>query len=174
MKLIITLHDKDIFPKEMLVQEPTVYSENGKERVKGIILDKENRLALVGNSGYRLLPGGGVDDGETLEQAMKREAKEEIGCLITVGKEIGYSDEYRTKRGVHHVIHCFVGKVIGEKGIPETTQQDEIGLEVGWYYLNDAISLIEQQIKEVAYDKYNTQFNLRAHLAFLKEYQAHE
>ena len=42
---------------------------------------------------FYILPGGGQRPGETLEQAVERECKEETGCEVTVGKLI-YIREY--------------------------------------------------------------------------------
>ena len=37
---------------------------------------------------YYVFPGGGVDEGETLEAAAEREAHEELGLLVRVEKEV--------------------------------------------------------------------------------------
>jgi 8-oxo-dGTP pyrophosphatase MutT (NUDIX family) len=53
--------------------------------VRAVVLDAENRVFLVRHSyltGW-YLPGGGVDLGETMEQAMRRELKEEGDIDLT-------------------------------------------------------------------------------------------
>lgn len=60
-----------------------------------VILVREGRVLLVRHS-YRagwFLPGGGVDKGETLEEAARREAEEEAGALVAELRLLGvYAD----------------------------------------------------------------------------------
>jgi 8-oxo-dGTP pyrophosphatase MutT (NUDIX family) len=53
--------------------------------VRAVVLDAENRVFLVRHSYINgwYLPGGGVDLGETMEQAMRRELKEEGDIDLT-------------------------------------------------------------------------------------------
>ncbi len=78
----------------------------------GLILEK-NKILLVKRaiypfSGYWGLPGGHVDYGERLEEALKREMKEELGIKVKIKKLIGvYSDPERDPR--YHtvsVVYC--------------------------------------------------------------------
>jgi 8-oxo-dGTP pyrophosphatase MutT (NUDIX family) len=58
--------------------------------VRAVVLDAENRVFLVRHSyvsGW-YLPGGGVDHGETMEQAMRRELKEEGDIDLTGAAEL--------------------------------------------------------------------------------------
>ncbi|HPJ30427.1 MAG TPA: NUDIX hydrolase [Methanothrix sp.] len=53
--------------------------------------------------GFYALPGGFVEVGETVEEATRREAKEETGLDITLLKLVGvYSEPHRDPRG--HVV----------------------------------------------------------------------
>lgn len=58
--------------------------------VRAVVLDADNRVFLVRHSyvsGW-YLPGGGVDLGETMEQAMRRELKEEGDIDLTADAEL--------------------------------------------------------------------------------------
>jgi 8-oxo-dGTP pyrophosphatase MutT (NUDIX family) len=72
--------------------------------VRGICV-RNGKLFCVKNTGYITgkpnefwcTPGGGVDDGEDLVAALKREIKEELGIVATVGTLL-YIQEYFDKR----------------------------------------------------------------------------
>lgn len=72
--------------------------------VRGICV-KNGKLFCVKNTGYLTgkpsefwcVPGGGVDDGEDLATALKREIKEELGIEAKVGNLL-YIQEYFDKR----------------------------------------------------------------------------
>ncbi len=71
---------------------------NSKPFRKGaatIVIDKENKFLLVQKNGYKdnewTFPGGGREEGETLEQNMYRELKEEINTDISDLEIVGVS-----------------------------------------------------------------------------------
>ena len=81
---------------------------NEKNEFKGIVLIKRKNPPL----GYAL-PGGFVDRGERVEDALKREMREEIGLDVTVSRLLGvYSDPKRDPR-LHTVSIVYVAKAVG-------------------------------------------------------------
>jgi 8-oxo-dGTP diphosphatase len=77
-----------------------------------ILLIKRNTKPFVG---YWALPGGRLDPGETIEQTVVRECKEETGLDITVVHKVGEYVEKGIKDDIEYEYYptCFVVKVIG-------------------------------------------------------------
>lgn len=77
-------------------------------RVAALIVDDEDRVVVVrhrlGSSTYHLLPGGGVDYGETLEEALVREVSEETGLQCEVGRPVVLNDTI-SPDGARHVVN---------------------------------------------------------------------
>ncbi|OGI94489.1 hypothetical protein A3A03_00235 [Candidatus Nomurabacteria bacterium RIFCSPLOWO2_01_FULL_40_18] len=165
MKPLLVLKDKDIFPNA-IPKEDIIYKF--RLAVKIIVVDPGGKVALVGTK-YRLLPGGGVEEGEKIIEAVKRECREEVGCNIEIDKEIAFTEEYRAQIARHQQTHFFLTHLVGNKGVPETTQENEQGIEVDWYKLDDAIVLLEKEVVEIPHESYNACFNARTHFAVLKE-----
>jgi len=78
-----------------------------------IIIEYQQKIVLIRRKndpfkGNYALPGGFVEVGETLEDAAKREAKEETGLDIEIKELVGiYSDPGRDPRG-HTVSACYL------------------------------------------------------------------
>ena len=163
MRNLGTLTQKDIFPEK----EDDKEKINFEDRITGkaIVFDEDDNIALVGNkvNSFYLLPGGGIDHGESIESGIIRESLEETGCNVKL--------KNRDKK--HCINYCYTTKLVGKKGELTLTEDEERnGLHVIWVSLDEAIKILEKEVEqlrrgEVAF--YNTGFNiLRDHL-FLRE-----
>jgi 8-oxo-dGTP diphosphatase len=90
---------------------------NPKPTVDLVILLAGERVVLVERKnpppGWAL-PGGYVDEGESLEAAAVREAKEETGLAVTLVEQFhAYSDPRRDPRG-HTVTTVYLARAAGE------------------------------------------------------------
>ncbi len=111
--------EDDLYPlrKEGWEERPRIIA-------RGLVLDEEGRILLhenrrddaFGKESYLETPGGGVDRGETLEEALRRECLEELGREVRPLLYLGsVEDEYRVI-GRRNLTHFFLAKAAGEKG----------------------------------------------------------
>ena len=91
------------------------------------------------------LSGGGVDEGESLEQAIRRELMEELKVEVDIVREIGvYNDLYKTWRldgeefDVRYEIHVFDTKLKRQLG-------GDFGIEGEFANNNMSITKIDKQ-----------------------------
>ena len=69
------------------------------------ILDENHRLLLTRREDFDVwcLPGGGVEPGETLTQAARREAEEETGLQVRLTHLVGVYSRPGTSRFTGHI-----------------------------------------------------------------------
>lgn len=74
-----------------------------------LLFNNEQHLAVVASSTQWLLPGGGIEQGEDQQEALKREVMEEIGLDVKVGAFLGCANQYcySKKRDKYYNKQCF-------------------------------------------------------------------
>lgn len=120
-----------------------------RRKVRAVVINENGDVLLVRPHGYRddewTLAGGGVEDGESPVEAMRREIAEELGvaleaepALLCVTNRFIYSAEHKAKRGLDHdgqdaaMFACRIAK-----DTPIRLQAEEIA-EARWFAANDA------------------------------------
>jgi 8-oxo-dGTP diphosphatase len=97
-----------------------------------ILLIKRNTKPFVG---YWALPGGRMDPGETIEQTIVREVKEETGLDTVIVSKVGEYVEKGIKDDIDYEYYptCFVVKPVGG----EIKKQDNEIQEIKLFSLNE-------------------------------------
>lgn len=79
----------------------------------GIILIKEDKVALIerhrAGLHYFVFPGGGVEEGESVEQAALREAVEEIGIEVAIKQKVAEVQVGRASRQIYFLVEQIGG-----------------------------------------------------------------
>lgn len=98
----------------------------------GIILIEGDKLALIerhrGGFHYFIFPGGGIDEGETEEQAAIREAYEELGIVVEIKQKAAELARLSGKQ-----VYFLVRHIEGEFGTGTGEEYGEYDPKYGTY-----------------------------------------
>ena len=83
--------------------------------IASALVEKEGKFLLVkevleNGKEYWIVPGGGVEFGETLAEAARREIKEETNLDVEITKFIAFKEAIFPQRNYHTVIFFFLAK----------------------------------------------------------------
>lgn len=105
-------------------------------------------------------PGGVMELGETFEEALRREIKEETGLTVSIEKLIGiysaYSDKYPNGDEAQPILAFFLCKI--DSG--ELSTDDEETLELRFFKENDAPQLLNKQHDDMFRDLFSNKNNV--------------
>lgn len=142
MRNISTITDQDITGSNKLS------SASPRIAVNAVLLDSDGKIALsyVGKYDLHTLPGGGVEQGEDLHAAVKREMWEETGCDCMIIGELGKITENRAEQDFTQERSYFVAKVTGKKGSLHLTDEEIAeNTTVVWHAPEDAFKIISEK-----------------------------
>ncbi len=107
-----------------------------------IIKDGMILLTHETNTGWWLLPGGGMEEGETPEECCIREVEEETGAIVRPVDRFlhvyEYYEEYR------YGGYCFICEYVGQGQMKPTEAEIRRGIEPKWIPLQDAIDIFSK------------------------------
>lgn len=110
-----------------------------------VVIKNDDKLLLL-NKG--LLPGGGIDPGESDHDAIIRELQEELGVTVKDIQEIGTVVQYRNLLDKKYLINGYsaVLKTTGELTNPQ--DEGEAQFTVQWLNPKDAMVYVSESIEE--------------------------
>lgn len=110
--------------------------------VGAVIFNQKNKILLIKRSkklandrttaGMWSIPGGQVEFGERITDAIRREVKEELGVEITIEKLIGHWDQILKKSGIHWHSVSFLCRI--SKGMPVVREPEKFS-QLKWFSL---------------------------------------
>lgn len=103
------------------VSSRAVIIENGK-----ILVIFRRKLEEGKISEYYVIPGGGKEENETLEENVKRELYEEMNIKIDI---IGYLGKYESNSTIEHYFHCKI-----KEGTPILSGEEKNRMSEKNYY----------------------------------------
>jgi 8-oxo-dGTP diphosphatase len=114
---------------------------------RGVILGENNKVAMLFSKklGVYQLPGGKIDPGETIEDCMKRECLEEIGCHIDIVAQIGTTKEYRKITKQINISTGFLATCTRvEEDFVVSGDEAKNEMVVVWLDIDEAIGIMEK------------------------------
>lgn len=140
-----------------------------RKSARAILLDSNGNMATqyLQKYSFHKLPGGGVEQNENIEEALKREILEEVGCNCEILNEVGVVIEYRNKQNLLQISYCFTAKVVGKIGESKLEKGEiEEGQITLWLPPKEVLA----RIKTDKPKKFEGYFILKREMSFLEEY----
>lgn len=151
MKLICELNDKIILGTEgMSAKAPRLTA-------RAIVRNQDGLYAVMFADKFKLysLPGGGVEDGEDVLTALRREVYEETGCVCDEILELGIVSENRASLDYTQINYYFVVTTTHTPGENHLTESElDSRTVVKWVTFDVLVRLINDQEFDRVQGKY--------------------
>jgi len=165
MKLICELNDK------MILGQDGRSNKAPRLTARAIVKNQDGLYAVMYADKFKLhsLPGGGVEDGEDVLTALRREVYEETGCVCDEVRELGIVAENRAGLDYTQVNYYYVVTTTHAPGENHLTEAERANRTVvQWHTFDEMVRLIQEQ----EFDRVQAKYLKARDVAALKEYAA--
>lgn len=89
-----------------------------------LVFEKRSEKGMPGGSGVWEFPGGKVEPGEPLKDALKREIREELGCEVVLGDLIN-SSYHQLTRSLRMQMNAYFGRFVEKAPVLMLTDHEQ-------------------------------------------------
>lgn len=165
MKFICELNDK------MILGQDGRSNKTPRLTARAIVKNQDGLYAVMYADKFKLhsLPGGGVEEGEDVLTALRREVYEETGCICDEVRELGIVAENRASLDYTQVNYYYVVATAHAPGENHLTEAEQLSRTVvQWHPFDEMVRLIQEQ----EFDRVQGKYLKARDVAALKEYGA--
>jgi 8-oxo-dGTP diphosphatase len=131
---------------------------NIRVRAQAVILDEENRILLVNHvkdgKEYFVLPGGGVEFGETAEESLLRELKEELDITDVKSVKFLKARDFIPEDKSRHILDLYFYVRADVSGV-KLAENDGIIKGFGFFSFDELSSIVVYPSREFIIDLVN-------------------
>lgn len=163
MKQICELNDKIVLGQDGLSDKAP------RLTARAIVKNQDGLYAVMYSDKFKLhsLPGGGVEEGEEVLTALRREVYEETGCVCDEIKELGIVVENRASLDYTQINYYYVVTTTHRPGENHLTESEQASRTVvQWHTFNEMVRLINEQ----EFDRVQGKYLKARDVIALKEY----
>ncbi|MGN1370028.1 MAG: GNAT family N-acetyltransferase [Aristaeellaceae bacterium] len=145
MRCIASLTDMDILGL------PGLSGAAPRITARAVVVNPKGMLAVMYAAKYSIhtLPGGGVEAGESIEAALRREISEETGCTIASVTPLGHVSENRAHADFTQRSYYYIVRTADDTLSPHLTEAELAnGTRALWCTLEDAYARIATPVFE--------------------------
>ena len=143
---------------------PFSYIDHNRTVARAIILNENNEILLItvqrddifGNERYIETPGGGVNDGESLENGVLREIEEECGLEVEIISEIGLVEDDYNLIHRHNLSYYFLCRIIKKCSSHQEDYEKEWFKSLNFYSIDEILKITSNpssKIEQVVYQR---------------------